>query len=264
MSKLTLEKRIADALNNNIAAIDLAALLAETEAAITQASTVERKMALDPTLSPDPTAARAAMTDAEFMANRLRTLLPRLQKRYTDVEAAEALTSWQSDRDRVEVRRNQAANKFMKCRDLIAEMVAIFTEVEEVDHHVNRINSSSPPGQRTLQGCELTARNLASFSSSDRSIVATTQLFSFDGKQVWPPRRPSIATIMAPPPQHDPRFSADWATARSGADAVKKEPGPIQREQQRIADYYREETRLQHERQQREAEEVLAARQRSA
>jgi hypothetical protein len=46
--------------------------------------------ALDPAISPDPKKARAAMEDAVFSANRLRTLSPRLWKRHDSVAYTEA------------------------------------------------------------------------------------------------------------------------------------------------------------------------------
>ncbi|MGA2313411.1 MAG: hypothetical protein ABSF87_13740 [Xanthobacteraceae bacterium] len=62
-------------------------------------------------------------------------------------------------------------------------------------------------------------------------------------------------------PQHDPRFSANWASAHSGgAGADQKEPSPIQREQQRLADYYADLTRQQDERRHREDVEARAKR----
>jgi hypothetical protein len=264
-NKLTLEQRISDALKENTTAttaIDLADLIQETTSAIDQTAKAEREKALDPTLSPDPTAARAALNEAEFMCGRLRTLLPRLQQRYADIEAQEYLARWTTDRDPVEVRRDKAARKFERVRSLISEMAAIFTEAEEVDRDVSRINGSAPSGQRHLQQVELIARNLASFSSSDRSIVASTTLLGWDGKAAWPPRKPSIATIMAEPLPYSPRCSADWASARAGADAAR--PDAVNKEQQRIEAYYREETRLQDERRHREDVADRAAKRRSA
>jgi hypothetical protein len=116
--------------------------------------------------------------------------------------------------------------------------------VQEVEEECSAVNRASPPGQRHIQCPELTARRLAALSSSDPSVLKATVLF-WSGKQIWPLRKPSIATIMAPPPPHDQRYSADWAAARSGsADAQKGPPNAIQREQQRLVDYYKEETRL--------------------
>jgi predicted transcriptional regulator len=85
MSTPSLEKRIAAALvGDDVSSTDLAALVAETEAAFSQAEATaeaERTKALDPALSPDARAAREAMQSAEFSRDRLRTVLPRLQAR---------------------------------------------------------------------------------------------------------------------------------------------------------------------------------------
>jgi hypothetical protein len=85
----TLESRIATALMaDDITSSGLGELIAETETAITaadQAADEERVKALDPAISPDPKAARAAMEDAEFARDRLKTLRPRLQARHGEV-----------------------------------------------------------------------------------------------------------------------------------------------------------------------------------
>jgi hypothetical protein len=77
-----LEKRITTALAADTTSSDLATLIQETEAGIVAAdAAAERERAFDPALSPDPGEARAAMENATFAANRLRMLLPRLQKK---------------------------------------------------------------------------------------------------------------------------------------------------------------------------------------
>jgi len=263
MSKLTLEKRIADALNNNIAAIDLAALLTETEAAITQASTAERERALDPMLSPDPTAARVAMDDAEFMCNRLRTMLPRLTKRYQEVDAAEAFARWDKERDDLEVRRDAAAKRFTKYPALVAELVAIFSECAAIDKEISGLNGRAPSGARNLKSTEVVARGIGAFNSTEPSIVKTAVLPDYDhsAQTAWPIREVVDWASIAPVQYHP---GADWAAARSDADAVQKQPDAVQRERQRIESYYRDLTRAQEERRRREAEEALAAWRRSA
>ena len=84
---VALEKKIASALTADVKSADIAALIAETEVAITQAAEAERAKALDPIVSPDAAKAHAAMTDAAFMRERLRTALPRLRERYQEVAA---------------------------------------------------------------------------------------------------------------------------------------------------------------------------------
>ena len=243
----SLEQRIAEALKNDITAIELAALITETTAAIDQTARVDREKALDPMRSPDATAARAAMDDAEFMCNRLQTMLPQLTKRYQEVDAAEALARWEKERDGLEVRRDAAAKRFTKYAALVAELVAIFSECAAIDKEISGLNGRAPSGARTLKSTELVARGIGAFSSTEPSIVKTAVLPDYDhsAQTAWPIREVVDWASIAPVQYHP---GADWAAARSGADAVQKEPGPIQREQQRIADYYKEETRLQDER----------------
>jgi hypothetical protein len=73
---------------------DIAVLLQETATAISEAeqtATVEKEKALDPALSPDLKAARAAMEDAIFAVGRLRTLQPRLEARYQQIATRRAI-----------------------------------------------------------------------------------------------------------------------------------------------------------------------------
>ena len=110
---MTLEQRIVDALSTKeMTAEALAALVAETEAAIATAAKTaagERIKALDPVLSPDPVRARKAMEDAAFAAERLRTQLPRLQKRYQQVADAEEYAAWATTFDRLKPKHAAAA-----------------------------------------------------------------------------------------------------------------------------------------------------------
>src|SRR5262249_44056888 len=110
----SLEQRLASALASEINSSGLAELISETEAAITQADEVareERAKALDPVLSPDATAARAAMQTAEFTCERLRTVLPRLQKRLDEVFAEEELARWLPRQQALKARRDELAAK---------------------------------------------------------------------------------------------------------------------------------------------------------
>src|SRR5512139_3041509 len=108
-----LEQEIVAALADaDIKSSDLEALIAETEAAITQAdatANVERTKALDPVLSPDAKAAREAMAAAEFSCNRLRTVMARLQQRLHEVQAQEYLAQWRSEYEKLKVKRDALA-----------------------------------------------------------------------------------------------------------------------------------------------------------
>lgn len=87
-----LERRISAVLTEPRSASDLADLLQQTDYAIIAASEhakLENEKSLDPLQSPDPHAARQAAEDATFLANRLRTLQPRLLARYQEVVVQE-------------------------------------------------------------------------------------------------------------------------------------------------------------------------------
>jgi Arm DNA-binding domain len=91
---ISLEQRLTSALSGDILSSDLAGLIVETEAATNAAQVAaeaEPIKALDPVASPDAAKARAAMEDAAFTRDRLRTVLPRLRARLKEVEAAEYL-----------------------------------------------------------------------------------------------------------------------------------------------------------------------------
>ena len=70
----------------------LAELIVETEAAIAaaeKAAEAERAKSLNLLQSPDADAAHAAMQSAEFAVERLRSVLPKLQRRHVPVASAE-------------------------------------------------------------------------------------------------------------------------------------------------------------------------------
>jgi hypothetical protein len=215
----TLEQKIAAALADaGIASADVAGLLSETEDGIIQAdqaAATERERAHDPAQSPDPASAYQAMQTAGFVAERLRTLKPRLQQRLCEAEAAEARARWAIEYERVNTMVENAACKFAEYPDLAARLFAIFRDAEAVDQEVAVINSTAPPGEhRRLRQTELVARGLEAFSRNVPAISKTVQLCGWADSErlIWPPPQSSLAVMvamsMAPP--HNPRFTADW------------------------------------------------------
>jgi hypothetical protein len=214
MSAPSLEKRIATALGGNDAAsADLATLIAETEAAITQADAAadtERTWALDPALSPDAKVAREAMQAAEFSRDRLRTVLPRLQARLAEVRAAEYAARWEPDFQQVEAACDAlAAELAATYPNVVAQLIDLLTRVTACDAEVDRINGSAPYGDhRRLRGVELTARNLDSFTRDDPPIAKELKLpdWGNTAKMAWP-RPPAIPDFAAMKCAlaHDPR-----------------------------------------------------------
>lgn len=148
MMNTTLEKSIAAALSGDITSTDLAALIAETEAAITEADATakaEQEKALDLLASPDPDKARAAMEDAAFIRERLRGALPRLQARLNEVHKDEEFTSWLPQREAAKARRDELAAKLGELYlPFVQSIVPLLHEIENADHEIWRVNQAAP------------------------------------------------------------------------------------------------------------------------
>ncbi len=253
MSKLTLEQRIGDALKDDITAAEIANLLVEVENALADAeqnAAATRKAAIDPIASPDPNKARALVEMSAFSLDRLKAALSRLQARYAERDAKEYAARWDADYAATLSKRDKLAAEYKQLYPkLESQIVDLLNRIAACDRDVSGINGRAPTGEhRRIANVELHARG-----RDAPSIAKTLQLPAWDSANLaWPPK-PQFAAAMFAPLPHDPRFSADWASAHSGgAGADQKEPSPIQREQQRIAGYYKEETLLQDERRHRE------------
>jgi hypothetical protein len=202
----TLEERIAAALSANIASSDLAALIAETEEAIALADSTaesERAKALDPIASPDPIKARAAMENAAFTRDRLRTVLPRLHVRLKQVEAAEYVAKWEPDFKRVEAQRDALAAEMREVYPAaVAQLGDLFERMVQCDRECSRINGSAPPGDhRRLLRVELAARGVGGLLQPDVWITETLRLPAFPRESgpiyAWPPPEETPARQLA-------------------------------------------------------------------
>lgn len=230
-----LEQRISSALtDDNLDSHALSALYSETEAAISEADAVaerERSAAFDPALRPDVRTARQTLEDCVFMANRLRTMLPRLGRRHAEVALKEDQQSFEHNHATVKQARDELAAKFSeKYPTLIGELVDLFKEIERVDRLCSEVNSAAsmlPNEPRRLRGVEREARDLQSFSRDMPSLLdASTgiRLLALDGTTAWPPPAPSFAASYASSiacvGRLDPRrASSDWWLPRK-EDAV--------------------------------------------
>jgi len=94
----TLAERIDAVLQPDavVTSADLAALMDEAEIDIAKA---EKEREVDQTLSLEPKAARQAIADATFAADRLRTLLSKMQARYQQLQYQDQVTAWHADAD---------------------------------------------------------------------------------------------------------------------------------------------------------------------
>jgi hypothetical protein len=231
----TLEQRIAAALaDNEITSYRIADLLAETEQASIDAdaaAVAARELALDPIASPDANKARAAIEDSNFMCARLRTVLPRLQKKYDKVARAERYAKWCSEYDRVKIKRDAAAEKLRQLYpQMTAKLVELLLEIEDVDREVRQVDNAQMPfltdefhayDERyvSLQSVELVARGIHHFGNYDLKILTDLKMpnFTEPAKMIWPVPQPPIDWSLVVPASR-PR-TANWAAE----DAQRRE-----------------------------------------
>jgi predicted transcriptional regulator len=255
---ITLEQEIVAALAGaDVNSSDLSALIERTETAIPetdQAAETARSNALDPVLSPDTKAAREAMQAAEFCRDRLRAVLPRLQERLAEVQAAEYAARWEPDFEQIMARRDELADEYAAMYPkLVDQLIDFFHRTEAVDKEVSRINGSAPNGEyRRLLGVELTARDLERFTTANPSITEQLRLPAFDrsAELAWPTPTPSLAAQVAASMASmiRPHPGANWASEREGRTHELRE------EHERVIAHYDAATRAREEREATEAQ----------
>jgi hypothetical protein len=214
----TLEQKIVKALTDEaIASNDHANLLAETETAIAIAendATVAEAAALDPLQSPDPVKARAVMEDARFKADRMRSLLPRLQSRYEEVIRREEGAAWIAEYETLKPKRDVLAEEVKTVyAAFVAKFVPLLRQIDQVNAEVSRL-CQSKPSRRYEDGDD--GRWL-----SDIPTLADLKLPDPDKpkKMAWPKPvsyfSPGIVPILGSP-------GGDWWKAQQAEDARKR------------------------------------------
>jgi hypothetical protein len=206
-----LERRIAAALADDaITSTALSELLQETDAAIIAADATaekERAKALDPALSPDLKGARQAMEDAAFAADRLRTLLPRLQKRCAQVQRAEVKSHWVAQYDELAPRVTALAEELKAIyTDFVPKIVDVLTRARKLNTELRRVRSAKPYPEtgealdgRDLYEVELVARSITTFGLNDLSLDKHLVLPDFErpSQKAWPPYEVPFAVQVA-------------------------------------------------------------------
>src|SRR5262249_52985700 len=167
----------------------------------------ERAKALDPTLSPDPKAAREAMQTAEFARDRLRTVLPRLQKRYERVASAERKAAWVEQYDAIKVEHDAAVTDLRNLYPkVVGELVDLLSRIRELDARVRSVmaakpfpEAGEPDDGRHLLPIECAARGITGFRSPDYSLDSGLVLPDFNqpGKKSWPPHEVPLGVLLA-------------------------------------------------------------------
>jgi hypothetical protein len=258
-----LEERIDVALQPEAAvtSADLAALIEEAETKIAKA---DQLWTIDPTLSPDPKAARQMIMDTTLAADRLRPLLPKLQARYEQVHEqeqaawwAEREAVWLTEYDALKRERDALAEELREVYpDAATKIADLFARIAVNNEALAELHRSRPAGvDQHLLLAELHARGLDYFTYDAPSLL-TMHLFDWDtGRKIWPPPPPSLAAACAATamPSYDRRFTADWAKENERRAAAQRV------EQQRM--YYARLTQEQEDRENAEARERFLAQQ---
>ena len=223
--KKSCEQIVVDALANpRIASTELFEVVRHVEVELAHqenAEAVQREVSLDPAQSPEPKAAREALEDIRFARERLGRQLPLLRAHLETRLDDEARAKYDGEYSILDKMCGQAALRFQRIDELIAEMVDIFKETAEVDRRIADLHSRAPIGEsRRLAGPEIRARQLLSFSRSKPSILRELRLVNFAGEVLWPPPQPSVASVLPPVidrRKHPDEFSNRWWVAQAEA-----------------------------------------------
>jgi hypothetical protein len=250
---LELERRLSSILADDRATVtsaELRELMQAAEIGIVDAQEAARsakEAALDPTVTPDPTEARAQSEDAALMAGRLHTLLGRLQRRCAEVAQAERLKEWREQFADLKRERDDLALEFDEDYPaLINQLVDLGTRMVTLDGKLSRLHQARPSGVLLhLDSPELMARGLDAFSRAAPSLLTQLKLHDRHGKQVWPPVVPRDMSMFDPERYADPRAGPDWWKFKEQDAAHAKA------ESERVQEYY---ARQQKEREAREKE----------
>jgi hypothetical protein len=260
----SLEQRGFAALKAAVGSSELETLIAQVEEAIRTADrTAEQQQVRS--LEPGVADAKACRDEAEnlvFTANRLRTLLHRLEARHQHVCAEECRQAWRSERfEPLKQERDSLAAELIELGKLyqqcVTQGVDLFSRISLNNEAIKQLHRDQEM-EEWLLSAELRARNLDEFSASQPSVLDSIHLFVWDtGEQVWPLPQPSLGAAMAAMMTvgHDPAYSADWASANERRVAA------IRAEQQRLADYYETAKREQEERENAEEKQGFMAQQ---
>jgi hypothetical protein len=180
-----LERKISTALaaNAQTTASNLAAWVRETEAAIIAADAAaarEKERAFDPALTPDPVKARQAMEDAQFAANRPRTLRPRLVQRWQEAQSREEAARYSDKCAELQAETEALEQDFDRLyRDCAGRIIGAFQSIREFRSRTSRELGPPPAGVEALRP----------FDSGIVRLLEQTQLYALDGKtQLWPDR----------------------------------------------------------------------------
>jgi hypothetical protein len=203
--------------NGTQTSADVANLLSELEAAIVAAedtAKLEHERSLDPSISRDAKLAPATAEDAAFRVGRLKTLLPRLRKRYHAVLGDEQEDEAWTRAEPIIAQRDALAKEFREVYpEGVNKLLDLFERMGESNEEIARFHRTLPEGllpTLNIREAEVEARKLVNgYTRNCPSILKTTVLPDLDGTRLWPPHSPGL-TIFSTPVPYNPRHSPEW------------------------------------------------------
>jgi hypothetical protein len=228
-----LEKQIVAALADETAT---AAALGDLCATLEAAVTASEKLAaasyaayLDPILTPSATEGRAAVERTRLAADRLKSLLPKLQARARTVQDEEHRKDWEAQKSILAEERDALAKELRETYPAaVATLVSLFTRVADLDRRLGTLHGSRPSGAKGfLAGTEQVARGLESFDRDSVSVTRDLRIpeWHASNKLAFPPPQPRGSVVLAESviPARDPRHSADWASAKAAEITARRQ-----------------------------------------
>ena len=176
---------------------------------------------------------------------RLRTILPRLQKRYHQVADAEEYAAWATTFDRLKPKHSAAAAKLKTIYiEFEAKVVEALTEAKQVDAEVQFVMHRKPyhlwesnNDGRGLPTVEAAARGLKGVSSDYSLMSMKIPVFNSANQLAWPPPQiplaVQVARSMVPVPGDPRQFTNRWhEVAAEKAQAARQQRLREQQEEQ--------------------------------
>jgi hypothetical protein len=247
------ERRIFAALTEHRTASALADLLEQTDLAVIAAeefAKTEHERALDPTQSPEPRAARQAAEDAAFMANRLRTMRPRLLARLQQVTQREELEAYRAKQSELAPARDALERELATVYpDAASKLVDLFARIRAFQQRAQRELGNPPPAVSVLSALDVRVL--------DNCVLPE---FAHPDRNVWPPPSSFAAAFaqsmesIGVPPHPGQHWNDPAVQERRRAELLA--------EQARDAAYHEQAAREQDARQNRELREQFSAHQR--
>jgi hypothetical protein len=212
---------------------DLLAQLDRAVIAAAEHARAEHEKSLDPLAFPDAREARQSAEDAAFMANRLRTLQPRLLDAYTRTVERERVAAYLAKRAELAPERDRLEQEFTAgFPELCGKLLELFGRLRDFQNRARIALANPPSGVSVLEPIQGAA------------VLDKVTLFDFENKQTWPPPQANFASDFVQSMPLPLAVGASW-TDPATRERRRRE---LEAEAQRIGAFHEQQTREQESR----------------